>query len=99
MAAGRVNRNWYRGARWRRLRRLVIEQQGGRCADCGNVSALELHHRTRATADPAQFFDRENVRAVCRACHFRETARERREKPATFDDAFRSLMHGVRKAS
>ncbi len=69
----------YDSARWRRLRRSVIGRDPW-CADpearhARPEPATEVHHLVEARADPARFFQRENLQALCRSCHSRMTAR------------------------
>ena len=62
-------RRVYRSARWRRLRRMVLERAGNRCARCGGAGRLEVHHR-RPLACGGDPFDATNLQALCRRCHF-----------------------------
>jgi 5-methylcytosine-specific restriction endonuclease McrA len=54
-----------RGRRNQRRRALLTALQGGRCAHCGRIEPLELHHRDHdpANDDPA------NHEMLCRRCH------------------------------
>lgn len=53
------------GAKWRRIRRAVLDRDGWRCQRCGRPGALEVHHIDRDPGDNRL----ENLQAVCRPCH------------------------------
>lgn len=69
-------RRWYRTPRWKALRTRILREQAYRCADCKQVvAALEIDHIAKHEGDPARFWDRTNVQALCRPCHSRKTQR------------------------
>ena len=69
-------RRWYRTPRWQALRATILREAGYTCADCGQVFlALEVDHIVRHEGDPARFWDRANLQALCRMCHSRKTQR------------------------
>lgn len=81
-AARKVAEPWrrlYHTARWRRLRREVL-QASPLCGDCqaeGRVTAAtDVDHRIPHRGDTRRFYDRHNLQALCRACHSRKTAAE-----------------------
>lgn len=67
----------YRGRRWERTRRLVLERDGWRCQGCGRSGWLEVDH-IRPLSRGGDHFDLGNLQALCKSCHSRKTARERR---------------------
>lgn len=73
----RERRAVYGRARWRALRRVALDRDGWRCTRCGRAGRLEVHH-LRPTADGGAMFDIQNVRTLCRDCHFREHAPAKR---------------------
>jgi 5-methylcytosine-specific restriction endonuclease McrA len=66
----------YRTARWRRLRQVVLEEQGYFCAEPGCPRlAEEVHHKVKRADDLSLFHDRQNLVAYCRPCHAARTRR------------------------
>ena len=64
--------------RWQRLRAKVFSAQNSHCADCGEKTALDLHHLTYTVdchdGPPEEFpvgtWETENdVIGLCRECH------------------------------
>ena len=71
-----ATRRWYRTVRWARLRRVVLVESNYQCARCGQVRVdLEVDHVEKHHDDPALFWRRSNLQALCRACHSQKTAR------------------------
>lgn len=62
-------RKVYATARWKRVRLAVIDRDGRRCTECGGAGRLEVHHVRPIQAGGAPF-DLDNLRTVCRRCHF-----------------------------
>lgn len=79
--AGRFARRIYNSARWKRVRRMILERSGWRCERCGSAGALEVHHRVRL-ADGGDPWNPESLEAVCRTCHMRQSADESRGRPS-----------------
>ena len=80
--AVRYNAEFYNTARWRNLRRRVLNA-GPRCSRCGvsgEESALEVHHAVPPKGNEELFFDEGNLVPVCRRCHGALTAREARDR-------------------
>jgi hypothetical protein len=80
-------------ARWKSLKRKVIEQRGYRCERCAQESAsLALHHvhyRTLGSEQP------EDVELLCRECHTgADEAREAKNRPKR-DDPQEGLIVGI----
>ena len=65
--SGRLGREVYATERWKRLRLLILDAAGWKCAECGTF-ADEVHHVVKL-ADNGSAFDRENLRPLCRFCH------------------------------
>ncbi len=59
----------YNTRRWRRLRLLILERDRRRCTRCGGSGRLEVHH-VRPVARGGDPFDADNLRTLCRRCHF-----------------------------
>jgi 5-methylcytosine-specific restriction endonuclease McrA len=69
-------RRWYCTTRWAYLRQDVLVDAASTCAVCGQVSlALDVDHIRKHDGNPALFWDRENLQALCRVCHPRKTRR------------------------
>ncbi len=66
------------GSDWQRLR-LAFLQQHPLCQDCQAVgrtaAASEVHHVQKVSAAPELRLDWDNLRALCKPCHNRRTAR------------------------
>ncbi len=78
-------RRWYRTARWLRLRLRVLVDQAYTCAACDQVHlSLEVDHILKHDGDPARFWDRSNLQALCVSCHTRKTNAETRGIPNDF---------------
>jgi len=65
----------YHGAAWQKLRKLFLRQHPI-CQMCGTAAATVPHHVV-AVDDGGEFYDRDNLMALCRACHEREHGRMR----------------------
>ncbi|MGE0363355.1 MAG: HNH endonuclease [Vicinamibacterales bacterium] len=72
-------RRWYRTARWLRLRARVLAEEPfcPECAAAGRpvTDTTDVDHTTPHRGNPALFWDRRNLRALCHACHSRKTQR------------------------
>jgi 5-methylcytosine-specific restriction endonuclease McrA len=68
--AGKVGAKIYNTARWKRLRKVVLDAASWRCSSCGGY-AREVHHRKRI-ADGGDPWDRANLEARCVGCHMGE---------------------------
>lgn len=66
----RERRLLYRSTAWAQVRRAVLARCRRRCEDCGAPGWLEVHHVVPLAAGGAPL-DLDNVRALCRRCHFR----------------------------
>ena len=75
--AGKAAAKVYRSVRWKSVRLEVLEASNWRCSICANY-ANEVHHIVPIFRGGAPY-DKANLRAVCRACHF-ETHRPRTTK-------------------
>ena len=67
--ASREGRKVYRSKRWREVRAVVLHRAGWRCSKCGSVGRLEVHHVQRVV-DGGDHYAMDNLRALCRDCHF-----------------------------
>ena len=65
--------------RWATIRREVLERDGWRCKSCGRAGRLEVDHVV-PVAKGGEKFDPDNCQALCRRCHFRKTAGERKQR-------------------
>ena len=69
-------KGWYCRARWRHLRARVLVEAAYQCAQCGQVQQqLEVDHIAKHGEDPARFYDRANLQALCPVCHVAKTKR------------------------
>lgn len=71
-------RRLYRTARWSRLRTVVLSEEPlcRACMQDGQVtSATDVDHIQPHRGDLRLFWDRENLQALCHACHSSKTAR------------------------
>lgn len=69
-------RTWYYSAQWARLRRQVCVDQAFTCAQCGQVTmTLDVDHIRKHDGNPALFWDRQNLQALCPVCHQHKTKR------------------------
>jgi len=76
----RYNTELYNTQRWRDLRIQCFERDDYRCTQCGLQlpEGLEAHHIIRPMGDEALFFNLNNLRCVCKACHQRVTQKQTR---------------------
>lgn len=73
----RDTRKWYYTPRWKQLRLLVITEQNHQCP-CGHVVLeMDVDHIVRHNGDPALFWERANLQAMCKSCHSRKTGEGR----------------------
>jgi len=71
-------RKWYYTAQWAHLRQQVLTDAAYTCAQCGMVqAALDVDHIVKHEGDPAQFWNRANLQALCKPCHSRKTEQGR----------------------
>lgn len=69
---------FYASAAWRAARAAAIARDGLRCVECGRAGRLEVHH-VKPIKEGGRPLALENLRTLCRACHFRiEPRRVRR---------------------
>ena len=78
---GRPNvdvRRWYYTRRWRAIRAQVLQDEP-LCQDCRTQGRVEpstdVDHVVPHRGNPARFWDRANLQALCHACHARKTQR------------------------
>lgn len=72
----RETRKWYYTLAWQHLRRAVLADAAYTCAQCGQVQQkLDVDHIRKHEGDPATFWDRANLQALCAPCHTRKTGR------------------------
>jgi len=65
---------FYRSARWRKLRVWFLNRNPI-CNRC-QASAEEVHHIVELKADPERALDPDNLEALCKRCHSRETGKK-----------------------
>ncbi|MDE2661250.1 MAG: HNH endonuclease signature motif containing protein [Acidobacteriota bacterium] len=71
--ATRNTRPIYRSKQWKLTRLFALEAARWRCQDCGKAGVLEVHH-VQPLADGGDPFELDNLRVLCRPCHFAITA-------------------------
>ena len=67
-SAVRANEELYRTARWRALRKQVLETQP-QCCICGSTVDLTVDHKIPPRGDEELFYDFYNLQVLCRECH------------------------------
>lgn len=71
-------RRWYRTARWKDLRAIVLREEPN-CCDCAAIGKTEpstdVDHQRPHRGSAYLFWDRANLRGRCHACHARKTQR------------------------
>jgi len=71
-------RKWYYTVAWAHLRQQVLTDAAYTCAQCGMVQAwLDVDHIVKHNGDPARFWDRANLAALCKRCHSAKTQQGR----------------------
>lgn len=76
--AVRYNEELYNTARWRNLRKAILNDFPN-CSICGiskDETILEIHHIKPPIGNEELFFDIANLMPVCKKCHRIHTARE-----------------------
>ena len=66
-----MSRHSARGKRWRLFCRMVKQLAGYKCQRCGSAGRLEVHHLVSLGKGGSKY-DPENVKVLCRRCHFGE---------------------------
>ena len=74
-------RNWYKTARWARLRLRIFIRDGFQCqCGCGriegNTSKLVADHKVPHRGDERLFWDEDNVQTYLKPCHDSKKQRE-----------------------
>jgi 5-methylcytosine-specific restriction endonuclease McrA len=87
--AGQPWRQWYKTARWQRLRWSVLVRDAFTCRICDQVEAdtsqLVADHRLPHHGGPVLFWDEANLQCLCKICHDGEKRRlERSGKRASY---------------
>jgi 5-methylcytosine-specific restriction protein A len=78
--AVRTNGLLYNTTRWRKLRKIIIEESPF-CSMCGATETeLEVHHAIPPRGNEDLFFDKNNLVVVCSDCHRVVTNREIRKR-------------------
>ena len=64
------------GARWKRLRRRILERDNWTCQVCGkSAGRFEIDHVVPLAAGGSAW-EESNLQCLCRRCHFEKTAGE-----------------------
>lgn len=86
--ATQAYRQWYKTARWQKLRWSILVRDLFKCQmeGCGkiegNTSLLVADHKIPHRGDQALFWDENNLQCLCKACHDRiKQSLERRGFP------------------
>lgn len=64
------DRQWYSSTQWRALRLMMLRRQP--LCPCG-AAASEVHHIVDRKERPDLAFNMDNLQALCKPCHSRET--------------------------
>ena len=75
--ASRAGRRIYSSKRWQILRREIFRRDGHRCVLCGASGRLECDHIDPVVSS-VLWFEPTNLRTLCRTCHIKVTAEEKR---------------------
>ena len=85
---GKWSRRYIRGDRWKRTKKQVLIRDEFKCRKCGKAGRLEVDHiiplhliEDKLMEDPKLAFDKTNLQALCRPCHFLKTGLENQKKP------------------
>lgn len=71
----RETRKWYYTLAWHHLRRAVLADAAHTCAHCGQIQQdLDVDHIEKHDGNPALFWNRANLQALCPRCHSTKTA-------------------------
>jgi len=63
-------RRWYYTKRWAGLRAQVLRDQAYQCARCQTIApTLDVDHIRPHRGNLDAFWDRDNLQALCKACH------------------------------
>ena len=89
--AGRVGKRVYAGRQWKVVRRAIFDRDNWRCRICGKAGVLNCDH-IRPIAKGGDWYDPTNLRTLCRGCHIKITALERRGDRAAPSFARAQLM-------
>lgn len=65
---------FYNSMAWLAARRAAIARDGRRCTRCGGAGRLEVHH-IKPIKEGGRPLALENLRTLCRRCHFAEEPR------------------------
>lgn len=96
-----IRQKVYGRQRWKRVRRAVLDRDGWRCSACGRAGRLEVHHVKRVSEEPdgAGWYDPDNLRVLCRSCHFAQHRPEKREAGRAHMSAdrqeWRAVLDGI----
>lgn len=75
-------RQWYKTARWQKLRWSVLARDLFICRRCDRIEAdtsqLVADHKRPHRGDERLFWDDQNLQCLCKACHDREKQSEER---------------------
>ena len=93
--AGRLARRVYASPRWRIVRGRVLDLADWRCSLCHGY-ANEVHH-IRPIDEGGDPFALDNLRALCRGCHFGEHRKTKPDDRPTVRDrgGWRRLLASV----
>jgi len=70
----------YNTARWRALRKRILERDDHTCQRCGGVANTAGHIIPFVDKDDPNAWDEDNIQAECGSCNAREQALRRAEK-------------------
>ena len=95
--ASRRGRAVYADSRWRVAREAVLRRAGYvQCEACGRIDTLEVHHldpvSARSGPPAAADYDTARLRAICRPCHWAETAAANRRAMSPAEREWAALL-------
>jgi len=69
----------YKTSRWLRIRKYVLQRDLGLCQICKDAPAREIDHKIEVK-DGGDFWDMDNLQALCHKCHSIKTYEEREKR-------------------
>lgn len=62
----------YHTEEYKKMRKAVIERDGGRCVKCGSAKNIQIDHVKAKSTNLDLIFEMANLRCLCKRCHSKE---------------------------